>query len=162
MAPWNRKKLAQAGARAPGFRLPLLTGGEAALGELIADGPALLAFFKVSCPVCQLTLPFLERIHAAGGLRVYGVSQDDPADTADFAGRYGLSFPMLLDPEEQDYPAGNAFGISSVPSLFLVAANGTISSVSEGWSRRDVEELGRAAGVAVIRESDDVPAWKAG
>ena len=79
-------KLLQAGARAPDFRLPLLSGdragGETSLHDLIADGPVLLAFFKVTCPVCQLTFPFLERLHQAGALPIYGISQNDAAGHA--------------------------------------------------------------------------------
>jgi peroxiredoxin len=62
-------------ARAPEFRLPRADGGEIGLEEIIAQGPALLAFFKTSCPVCQLTFPFLERIHQADSLAQYTTSE---------------------------------------------------------------------------------------
>ena len=81
MAARGQHRLLQSGSRAPDFRLPLLGGGETTLTEILARGPVLLAFFKISCPVCQLTFPFLDRVHAAalpGGLQIYGVSQNDP------------------------------------------------------------------------------------
>ncbi|HEY1218468.1 MAG TPA: redoxin domain-containing protein [Bryobacteraceae bacterium] len=71
----KKAKMPQVGARAPEFRLARLEGGEVALDDLLATGPAVLGFFKVSCPVCQRTLPFLERIHAGGGLRICGISR---------------------------------------------------------------------------------------
>jgi len=45
-----RKKspLPQPGTHAPEFRLARLEGGEVALADLLAEGPAALAFFKVS------------------------------------------------------------------------------------------------------------------
>jgi len=158
-----RKKspLPQVGAPAPGFRLPRLGGGEEALGDLAAAGPVLLAFFKISCPVCQMTLPFLERIHAAGGLRVFGISQNDASDTREFAAEYDLRFPMLLDPEDR-FPASNAYGISHVPTLFLVEPDGTVGRVIEGWNRQEILWAGARAGVNPIHAGESVPEFRAG
>jgi peroxiredoxin len=154
-------RLLQAGDVAPDFRLPLLDGGEAALHELIAAGPVLLAFFKVTCPVCQLTFPFLERLHHAG-LAVYGISQHGVRDTREFNREQGVTFPTMIDPEDGDYAASNAYGISSVPTLFLVEPNGAISRVIEGWQKREIEWLGAKAGASPFRRGDSVPDWKAG
>jgi peroxiredoxin len=154
--------LLAAGARAPQFELARLGGGSVRLADLLENGPVLLGFFKINCPVCQLTFPFLERIHAAGGLPIYGVSQNDEADTRWFMEEYGITFPMLLDSEESGYPASNGFGISHVPTLFLVERDGTIGRVIESWNREEVAALGAHAGVAVMRPTDNVPAFKAG
>ena len=43
-----------------------------------------------------------------------------------FNQRFGVTFPTLLDLSNEDYPASNAYGITSVPSLFLVEPDGTI------------------------------------
>jgi hypothetical protein len=75
---------------------------------------------------------------------------------------FGVTFPMLLDSEDADFPASNAYGISSVPTTFLVERDGTLSRVIEGWQKAEIERLGTLARVAVIRASDNVPAWKAG
>ena len=121
MASRRQQPLPDTGTLAPGFRLALLEGGEVTLADLIAGGPVLLAFFKVTCPVCQMTMPFLERLHQEGGLRIYGISQNDAEDTREFNRYFGVSFPTLLDSEEAGYPASNAYRISSVPTMFLVA-----------------------------------------
>ena len=92
------------GSRAPGFRLSRLEGGEATLAELTARGRVLLVFFKVTCPVCQLTMPFLERLHASGALPVCGISQNDAADTREFNTYFGVNFPTLLDTEDDGLP----------------------------------------------------------
>ncbi|MCX6638793.1 MAG: TlpA disulfide reductase family protein [Acidobacteria bacterium] len=146
-------KLLQAGDRAPS--LPLLE-------EILAGGPALLAFFKVACPVCQFTFPFLERIAKSGSMRVFGVSQDDAKATGHFAKECGVTFPMLLDQEPAGYPASNAFGVSTVPCLFLVDAGGVVAFSGEGFVKRDLADLGRRAGVEVFRQDESVPEWKAG
>ena len=159
-----RKKspLPQVGARAPEFRLSRLGGGEVALADLLAAGPALLAFFKVSCPVCQMTLPFLDRIHARSGLRVYGISQNDEPDTREFTQDYRLRFPMLLDSEADRFPASNAYGISHVPTTFLVEPDAMVGRVIEGWIKQDILWLGARASVNPIGAGDQVPEWKAG
>jgi len=158
---FRKKSPPQVGTHAPEFRLKRLEGGETTLAELLASGPALLAFFKVSCPVCQMTLPFLDRMDA-GALRVYGVSQNDAADTRAFAQEYGLRFPMLLDAEEDRFPASNAYGISHVPTTFLVEPDGTVGRLIEGWVKQDVLWLGARAGMNPIGAEDHVPEWKAG
>jgi peroxiredoxin len=162
MAAWKQHRLLEPGARAPEFRLSRLDGGETMLGELATDGPALLVFFKVTCPVCQLTLPFLERIYSHGSIPIYGISQNDPGDTREFNREFGVTFPVLLDTEESAFPVSDAFGISSVPTMFLVENDGTISHVMEGWRKTEIEWLGGEAGVRPFRPSDHVPEWKAG
>ena len=131
------------------------------MSDLAANGPVLLAFFKISCPVCQLTLPFLERIHG-NRLPVYAISQNDAEDTREFNRYYRLSLPTLLDREEEDFPVSNAFGISSVPTMFLIERDGTVSRVIEGWQKAEIEKLGELAGVQAIGAADRVPQWKAG
>ncbi|HUB79486.1 MAG TPA: TlpA disulfide reductase family protein [Bryobacteraceae bacterium] len=162
MAARGQHKLLEAGARAPEFRLPLLSGGETTLAEILAGGPALLAFFKISCPVCQMTFPFLERIHAAGAVRIFGISQNDAGDTQEFNQEFGVTFPTLLDGEEQGFPASNDYGISSVPAMFLVAPDGHIATVVEGWRKKEMEHLAAPAIPALFRADEYVPEWKAG
>ena len=162
MAARRTRKLLEAGARAPEFRLARLDGGESTLHDLMASGPFLLAFFKISCPVCQMTFPYLDRIHTPGRLPIYGVSQNDEEDTRWFNKEHGVTFPTLLDREEDEFPTSNAFGISSVPTMFLIESDGTIARVIEGWVKKDIESLAGSAGVAVFRQEDSVPAWKAG
>jgi peroxiredoxin len=162
MAARRLRPLLDPGKRAPDFRLARLEGGEASFAELAAGGRVLLVFFKVTCPVCQLTMPFLERLHASGKLAICGISQNDAADTQEFNTYFGVSFATLLDAEDEDFPASNAYGISSVPTMFLVEPDGAISRAIEGWNRKDMEALGEAAGMTLFRPEDNVPAWKAG
>jgi peroxiredoxin len=162
MAAFRQKKLIAEGSRAPDFRLARLDGGEFTLAELPANGPILLAFFKVTCPVCQLTFPYLDRIHNPSVLPVYGISQNGEEDTLAFNQHFGVSFPTLLDREEDEFPASNAYGISSVPTLFLIERDGTVARAIEGWQRKQIEWLGGLAGVAPIHAGDKVPDWKAG
>src|SRR4051812_15154113 len=104
MASRRQNALPNLGTRAPGFRLAKLDGGEVALADLIAEGPVLLVFFKISCPVCQMAMPYLDRLYRAG-LPIYGVSQNSPEDTLEFNRHFGVTFPTLLDSEDDNFPA---------------------------------------------------------
>jgi peroxiredoxin len=166
MASRRQHPILDPGSRAPAFRLPRLegreAGGPATLAEFTARGRVLLVFFKVTCPVCQFTLPYLERLHAAGTLAICGISQNDASDTREFNTSFGVSFLTLLDAEDEDFPTSNAYGISSVPTMFLVEPDGAISRVIEGWNKMDMEALGAAAGMTLFRPEENVPAWKSG
>jgi peroxiredoxin len=158
----RRKVLVEAGVRAPAFRLIGLDGSTQTLEDILAAGPALLAFFKISCPVCQLTAPYLERLAASSAIQVIGISQDDAGATRGFMQRYGATFPALLDLSSENYPASNAYGITSVPSLFLLQREGTIERCFSGFSKHDFEAIGARAGVSPFGPEDHVPEWKAG
>ena len=56
------------GTRAPEIRATELDGTQVAVSDLLARGPVLAAFFKVSCPTCQYTFPFLQRMADRKGL----------------------------------------------------------------------------------------------
>jgi len=154
--------LVAAGAKAPAFRLTGLDGSRKTLEQILAGGPALLAFYKISCPVCQLTAPYLERLAANGAVQVIGISQDDAGATRGFMERFGVTFPTLLDLSSEDYPASNAYGITSVPSLFLLERDGAITRSFSGFSKCDFEEIGARVGVSPFSPEDHVPEWKAG
>jgi len=147
---WRKQReLPGVGSRAPGFRLRDLSGKAVSAGDILARGPAVLAFFKITCPVCQLTLPYLDRLHRnadRSGLQFIGISQDEAAGTQEFNREFGVTFPVLLDEEEAGYPASNAFGVSHVPTTFLVESDGVISWVLDGFSKREIERLGERAG----------------
>ena len=144
----------------PDIRLARLEGGDGSLLELTQSGPVVLALYKVSCPVCQLALPYLQRIHSTA-LPVYAISQNDAEDTTAFNQRFGLTLPTLLDSEDSQFPASNAFGISSVPTIF-VAEHGSIKQVIEGWRKKEMEHLALRSGVTLFQTQDSVPEWKAG
>ena len=162
MAATRRRKLVEAGTVAPPFRLPNLSGGETTLEELTASRPVLVAFYKVTCPVCQLTFPYLERLHAGGKLSVYAICQNEPEDAREFNQEFGVTFPTLLDNEETNFDASNAYGISSVPTAFLISSGGKIDRVIEGWSKRDMEWLAQQSGVSIFHPTDRVPELKPG
>jgi len=161
-----------AGNIAPGFSLKALDGKEHSLPELIQRGPVVAAFFKVSCPVCQFTFPFLERIYkrcGSDGTTFVGISQDDDKATKEFTQEFGVTFPILLDQKEKNYPASNAYGLTSVPTIFLIETDGTVKISSMGFDKKDLESIAgelaerkKMAPAAVFRPAESVPDHKPG
>lgn len=140
-----------AGKAAPQLRLPRMDGADFSLEEARQQGPVVLAFFKISCPVCQYALPFLERIYKAhrGKVTILGVSQNSKKDTAAFLKEYGITFPVLLD-DTRSYAASNAYGITNVPTVFLLGSSGTIEVSSVGWNKHDIERISRRVAEAMF------------
>ena len=141
---------------APPFEL-----NEQSLDDLLRDRPALLVFFKISCPVCQLTLPYLNRMKN-GALRIVAISQDDEESTAEFHEAFHISLETLFDSEAEGYAVSDAFGITNVPTMFLVEQDRTISETIHGFVKRQMEALGERCGIAPFGPGDSVPAWKPG
>jgi peroxiredoxin len=158
------------GNSAPAFSLQGLDGKDYSLSALTRKGPVVAAFFKISCPVCQFTFPFLERLskrYGGDGVTFLGISQDDAKSTKSFANEYGVTFPMALDPK--GYPASNAYGLTSVPTIFLIDTNGKVTIASMGFEKNGLEDI--AAALAERRKlppaplflpSESVPAFKPG
>ena len=162
----------QAGVKAPEIKLPTLDGREFSLSHARQRGPVVVAFFKITCPVCQFALPYVERIYKAygnpGKVSVVGISQDNAKDTTAFNREFGVSFPTLLD-DTGKYPASNAYKITNVPSIFLISTEGEVEASIVGWSKEEMEALGRtlaeatgATPVPVVRAGEKVPDYKPG
>lgn len=158
------RRLLAPGESAPDFQLRDLTGQTFDLKQLLPRGPLLLGFFKVDCPICRFTFPFLERLYQAGrgALQFFGVSQDGVRDTQSFNHDCRVTFPTLLDEARHGYPASNAFGISIVPTLLLIETDGTISWVMESFSKKDLEALGARLGAAPFLPGERVPEYRPG
>jgi len=160
-----------AGTKAPEFELNAMDGKRFVLRNELARGPVVLAFFKVGCPTCQYTFPFLERLNQAHGhknVTLVGVSQNEPPKTAAFIKEFGVTFPVLLD-EGETYPVSNAYGLTNVPTIFWIAQDGEIEVSSVGWVKADFTEInrkmaesGNMAPATVFKLGEDVRDFRAG
>jgi peroxiredoxin len=151
-----------AGVRAPGFTLPTVQGKQVSLDEALQKGPVVLAFFKVSCPVCQYAFPFFERLYQANqdaDVTILGISQNNLRDTKEFLREYGVTFSVALD-DPKRYEVSNAYGLTNVPTLFYIAPDGGIEVSSVGWSKADVEAVNQK--LAEHRHQAPTPLWRKG
>ena len=148
--------------KAPDFDLGSLSGERTSLGGLLSSGPVVLSFFKVTCPTCQLTFPFLERLHLGGKARIVAISQDDAEATRAFNQRFGVTFNTLLDLREEGYRVSNAYRITDVPTLVVVEADGSVSQTVAGFDKAALESLAGRFSTPVFRPDDRVPVFRPG
>jgi peroxiredoxin len=158
------------GKTAPSFGLIATDGTSYSLQEALKKGPVLAAFFKVTCPTCQYTFPFLERLHQqlrSNGAQIWGVAQDGLKDSQRFARDYAVTFPILMD--DKPYRVSRAYGLEYVPTLFLIAPDGSITLESEGFSKRDLLETQKSLAQALaapvgelFSPRESVPEYKPG
>jgi len=159
------------GQQAPDLLLPTITGETLSLSKALRRGPVVLAFFKVSCPVCHLAFPYLERLYQGykgTNVSVIGVSQNSRQDTAAFIERFGITFPVGLD-DRGRYEVSNSYGITNVPTTFYIARDGDIEVSSVGWVKAEISEINarlaavaRAGKAALFAPAEEVPEWRPG
>jgi peroxiredoxin len=159
-----------AGAKAPAFALQSTDGKKLNLADALKKGPVVAAFFKVSCPTCQFTAPFLERLHENYGgehFTLWGISQDDAQDTREFFQEFDAEFPALID--DHRYSISNQYGITNVPTVFLISPDGKIQESSVGFSKKDLEKIAAAAAkaagtppTAFFKPGEVIPDFKPG
>jgi len=152
----------QAGARAPDFALPDVAGRLHSLGRLNPGGLVWLTFFKISCPTCQSSLHFIDRLNRrleATSSRVWTISQDPPDHTRMFSREFEIELPCLFDSEDEGFPASEAYGLMYVPATFLIEPDNRIAQVSVGWDRAEFENMARtfaaAAGISNLTLFED-------
>jgi peroxiredoxin len=117
------------------------SGAPSVPGVSYAEGPRVLYFFKVTCPVCQLAAPKIQVLERAYPGRVTGVGQDPEDELARFAREYGTSFRWVAD--LPPYEVSEAFGIEVVPTTFLVSGDGRVLETVESWDREGLNRLSR-------------------
>ncbi|MGH9748254.1 MAG: peroxiredoxin family protein [Candidatus Acidiferrales bacterium] len=143
----KRQSTLPTGEPAPAISLKDTNGKQVSLEEALKNGPVLAAFFKVSCPTCQFTFPFLERLYESYGnsnFTLLGISQNDARDTREFEREFGIKFPLLID-DESTFTASNEYGLTNVPSLFWISQDGNIQGRSIGFEKRELENMAREA-----------------
>ena len=151
----------RAGDTAPNFELDDTKGKRVSLSEALSRGPVVAAFFKVSCPTCQFTFPFLQRLFQTYGsdrTTFLAISQDDAADTREFCTEYGVGFTALVD--DEGYPVSNEYGITNVPTFYLIAPDGTVQVDSVGFGKKALEKI--AQELARVDGRPAVPLFKPG
>ena len=131
----------EANGLAPDLALEQLSGGQLSLQELAGD-VVLLNTWATWCPPCRKELPALEAIYRRyreQGFVVLGVNIGETRDlVGSFVTRSGLTFPILLDPDEASL---RAFGTISLPSSFLIDRQGTLRARWLGATcERELEE----------------------
>ena len=141
---------AMIGKPAPEFTLPSISpesqGDRLALSSLRGK-TVILAFWASWCGPCRAEAPGLDHLSkrlADRNVVVLGVNTDDKMENAQaFARSAGLSYPLLHDPNGE---VGAAYGVSSLPTLFIIDKEGKIAAVRSGLTDEgSLEELALGA-----------------
>jgi thiol-disulfide isomerase/thioredoxin len=159
------------GVLEPGASFPPITLNDAKGAPLPkSEGETLYVVFKTTCPTCEFTWPYLERLRQSAGptgLRIVAISQDPPDKAAAFNARLGSRVETAFD--LQPWPASNRLGVDTVPSFFRVTANGKLAEKTIGFSRDRMEGLAERAAAAagkpyqkLFHPGEQIPSTKAG
>lgn len=149
----------EAGDQAPDFTLPS-TDGELSLGDLVARGKVLLAFYtEDNTPLCSSEVSVLKEdyeIVEQLGAKVVAVSADSLESHREFADKLGgLPFPLVSDENleaARKYDVVSDDGKRARRAVFVIDKGGRILH-SEPWFQpgnpTQYEELFRALGFEV-------------
>lgn len=150
---------------AAGFPAPSFALADAETGVPVSDpwteGPTILVFFKVTCPVCHMVAPKVTAL-AAGGARVVAIGEDPPPALRRYARERDQRVTTLSEPAP--YPVSSAYDIASVPSLYLVDGQGTVVDAVGGWDRERWNAVAAAAGsrAPISTDDDGLPTFRPG
>jgi cytochrome c biogenesis protein CcmG, thiol:disulfide interchange protein DsbE len=125
----------------PEVELKLQKGGSWRPAD--ANGKVLIVDFWASwCEPCRDSFPKLDAIykrHENGGLVVVAINEDEePTKIPNFLQSTGVTFPVALDPSGS---AASSFGVSKMPSQFVVDRRGVVRFVHSGYQPDEMEAL---------------------
>ena len=116
------------GDRAPELALVDLDGTTWTMADALADGRLVwVNFWATSCEPCRTEMPAMERLaeEFEDELLVLGVNWgEERGSVADFVDRYGVSYPILLDPGLDAYYRWA--GTDGLPRHYFIGEQGTV------------------------------------
>lgn len=92
-------------------------------------------FWASWCPECAFTAKDLAEVYRnlhGQGLEVVGVSLDEDRTSMEaFAKKYGMTWPNSFEGKKWDNPISRSYGISSLPTLWLIDKKGMLVANKE-------------------------------
>ena len=145
----ERERPVAAGYPAPGFEVFDAQGGTVSLADYRGT-VVLLNIWATWCAPCLEEMPSMQRLYetfSPDDFVIAAVSIDAPAGTSDasgnpggdpfaFAGRLGLTFPILLDPSGE---IQRTYQATAVPESFVIGPDGMIYKKVAGATAWDSE-----------------------
>ena len=116
-----------AGVAAQDFGLPTLRGDYVKLSDYRGK-VVFLNIWATWCPPCREEMPSMESLYQrlkGRGFEMLAVSIDREGEkvVSPFAAKYGLTFPVLLDPDSKTY---RLYGLTGVPESFILDKSGVV------------------------------------
>lgn len=127
-------RMEHVGTFAPGFAgLAPASGAVPASVQALRGRVAVIEFWAIWCGPCRMTMPILDGWQAkygAQGLSVVGITTDPQDKAAIFAAQSGTHYAIASDPTGA---TTEAYGVRSIPALFVVDKRGVVREVSVGY-----------------------------
>jgi peroxiredoxin len=124
----------QTGFLAPAFSLSTLDGQQIKSDDLRGK-VVLLNIWATWCPPCRAEMPAMQQVYQeyqAQGFEILAVNstaQDTFANLDPFVTEYGLTFPILLDPQGD---VTRLYQARSLPTSFFIGRDGIIREIVVG------------------------------
>ncbi|HSB04322.1 MAG TPA: TlpA disulfide reductase family protein [Thermodesulfobacteriota bacterium] len=115
------------GVAAQDFGLPTLRGDYVKLSDYRGK-VVFLNIWATWCPPCREEMPSMESLYQrlkGRDFEMLAVSIDQGGEKVvrPFAAKYGLTFPVLLDPDSK---TKRLYGLTGIPESFMIDKNGVI------------------------------------
>jgi peroxiredoxin len=160
------------GAQAPDFTLSGIDGRQYSLSAALGQGPVVAVFIQTACPICDLTMPYLNRLAKVyGGQRwqLWVITQDDPEASRRYGERFEVTFPLLVDDPADGWAVSCAYDPPATPTLFLIDPDGRVQFSGQGFSKADLNAAAeriashlRTQSVVVAEPNDGNPDFRPG
>jgi peroxiredoxin len=129
---FTEKERVKVGSTAPDFVLTDLSGKEHRLSDYRGKG-VFLNFWGTWCKPCEKEMPYINSqygVYKKQGVEVLAVNVGEPKlSVQKFADRFGLTFPIMIDREDQ---VMNAYDVDRLPATFLIDKNGKVKKIITG------------------------------
>jgi peroxiredoxin len=130
----DRRALAQTlvGKPAPDFALPVISGSYPAKLADLAGHVVIVDFWATWCGPCSLALPHLnewQKKYEARGLRVVGLSSEEPNEIARYATDNKVGYTLARD---KDDIVAAAYLLAGLPMLVVIDKTGVVRHVELG------------------------------
>ena len=123
------------------FELPTLSGDYVRLSNFRGK-VVFLNIWATWCPPCREEMPSMESLYRklkGRDFEMLAVSIDGEGGKAvrPFAAKYGLTFPVLLDPDNK---TSKLYGLTGVPETFIIDKNGMVIKKvigAQNWMKKE-------------------------
>ena len=134
---------AKIGDSAPSFRARTLDGSQTISNDDLKGKVIFVDFWASWCPPCLKSLPEFEHLQTSFSGRddvvVLAINLDEnPKDADKFLSTLDVSYKILADREGK---IPESFGVSTMPSSFIIDKSGVIRYVHKGYKSGDVKKI---------------------
>jgi peroxiredoxin len=134
LLPAQLLALPRQGQPAPAFKV-VTTSGQSVSMDNYQGRVLVLDFFATWCQPCRMSIPHLVKMnqkYGKQGLQILGMSADEDGERvlASFTAEQHINYPVALAGDT----VTEAFGVRSVPVMFVIDKKGRVAGVFRGYS----------------------------